>query len=71
MQFEFLAGAAAQMEQWESALEMQAMRAGQQLGLAEEHLAQKSQHEHAEMVSSMQHGVGQLESVMAGVGNRF
>jgi len=70
MQFELLAGAAAQMERWECALEMQAMSAGQRLGLAEEQLAQSYQREHSEMVSSMQHGVGQLESVMEGVARK-
>lgn len=67
---ELLTGIAPQVEKWEAALQAQASNAGSRIGEVEAELVQSFQREHEEMVASMQHGVGQLQAVMAGIAQK-
>merc|ERR1719162_164292 len=66
MQLRVLADVSPQIEEWQAMLTSQASSAASRLSEKEAELLQGFQREHAEMVTSMQHGVGQLEAVMAG-----
>jgi len=67
LQLELFASMAPQVDEWMAALDSQVVGVKNHVGETESHLKERFQQEQEELMISMQRGVGQLESAMAGI----